>query len=144
MSNTGWGGNPAAEGQIDGEHRELIAQVNEFLAAVDADAPRAILEIQLTQLIEGFRNHFVSEEDLMRSSGFPAFEVHADEHRKLLVQISELRNDLASGVVRTCPTLVLFMRVWTEQHITGMDNGFLHFLQNKQARREPELLFVGT
>ena len=128
--------------QIDREHWELIAEENEFAGAVEAGASRAELEIRLTRLIQGFQSHFQSEEGLMRVNGFPGLERHSTEHRRLIGQISELRNDLESGVVKLCETLAGFVRLWTEQHITGPDARFEEFLQEKGTGREARPLKV--
>jgi hemerythrin-like metal-binding protein len=118
---------------MDREHLKLIAQVNEFSAAVDTGASRAELETRLTQLIEGFQEHFKSEEGLMQTSTFPGLHVHADEHRKLIGQMSGFRDDLESGAIGLCQALVLFVRVWTEEHMMGLDRGFARFLKDGWA-----------
>ena len=91
MTQTRWGDNLVSVPQIDREHLELIVQVNEFSSAVDAGVSRAGLEMRLTQLMEGFRSHFDSEEGLMRLNRFPGLKLHSDEHRKLIGQMSGLR-----------------------------------------------------
>ena len=132
--------------QLDREHWELIAEENEFAGAVEAGASRAELEIRLARLIQGFQRHFQSEEGLMRVNGFPGLERHSAEHRKLISQIGGLRDDLESGVVKLCETLASFVRIWTEQHITGPDACFAQFLQEKDTGREARLFtgFAGT
>src|SRR5947207_390542 len=114
--------------QIDREHWSLIAQEEEFSVAVSAGASRAELEVRLTQLIVSFKRHFNSEEALMQLNAFPGLEVHTDEHRDLIGQISGLRDDLGSGVVKLCDAILGFMRLWTEQHIAGPDRNFAQFL----------------
>ncbi|MCX6628691.1 MAG: hemerythrin family protein [Candidatus Solibacter sp.] len=122
--------------QMDHEHLELFAREDEFSAAVDAEASRAELEMRLTQLIEGFQKHFDSEESLMRTNSFPGLELHIDEHRKLLGQMSGLRDDLSSGVVNRCYALAQFVRLWTEHHMTGADTNFARFLHHGKARQD--------
>lgn len=124
---------PLSVPRMDHEHLELIAQANEFIAEVDAEASRAELEMHLTLLIDAFQRHFSSEEGLMRSNSFPGLKLHSDEHRKLIEQMSGLRDDLGSGIVNRCYALVHFVRIWTEQHITRTDADFAHFLHEKKA-----------
>jgi hemerythrin-like metal-binding protein len=119
--------------QMDNQHRMLIALVNEFSAAVDAGSSRADLELHLTQLLEGFRGHFASEEALMQSSSFPGLTLHADEHSKLIAQMTGLRDGLGSGNIMLCNALALFVRLWTEQHIAGADRTFAQFLGDGKA-----------
>jgi hemerythrin len=114
--------------QIDNQHRDLIAMVNEFLAAADAGAPRTDLDPQLTRLARAFQVHFDSEEALMRSSNFPGVSPHTADHRKLIDQMNSLRDSLATGDVKVGGALVLFVRLWTEQHIKGPDLAFAQFL----------------
>ena len=121
----------------------LIALVNEFSAAVDAGASRAELELRVTQLIEAFRLHFGSEESLMQSSSFPGLTLHADEHRKLIAQMTGLRAGLGSGDVMLCGALALFVRLWTEQHIAGLDRTFAQFLGDGKAGCGSGLLSIG-
>ena len=121
--------------QIDNQHRKLIAAVNEFSVAVDAGSSRAELELRVTQLMEAFQAHFVSEERLMQSSSFPGLAPHADEHRKLIAQLTGLRDGLGSGDVKICDALALFVRIWTEQHIAGPDRTFAHFLGDANPGR---------
>ena len=64
----------------------------------------------------------------MRSNGFPGLKQHSDEHRRLIEQMSGLRDDVDSGVIRRCGALALFVRSWAEQHIAGPDAKFVHFL----------------
>lgn len=117
--------------QIDREHWTLIAQEEEFSVAVNAGASRAKLEAQLTQLIVGFKRHFHAEEALMQSNAFPGLDGHTHEHRELIGQISGLRDDLGSGIVKLCDAIVGFMGLWTEQHIAGPDRHFAQFLGEK-------------
>jgi hemerythrin len=129
MTQAGWGDNLSlSEPQMDREHEALIAQADEFSAAVDAGASRAELEMRLTRLMEGFQDHFDAEETLMRSRSFPWWEPHTDEHRKLMGQMRELRDALGSGGVKLCDALALFVRMWAEQHIKGPDASLAQFL----------------
>ena len=73
----------------------------------------------------------------MRVNGFPGLERHSAEHRKLIRQIRELRDDLESGVVKLCETLAGFVGLWAEQHIAGPDAYFAQFLNEKGNACEP-------
>jgi hemerythrin len=119
---------------MDREHLELHAGEIAFSAAVVAGAPRAELFIRATQLLEDFQRHFESEEGLMRFSNFPGLEPHMEDHRKLIEQMSGLRDDIGSGVISRCDALALFVRLWAEQHVSGPDASFARFLAGKKTR----------
>ena len=122
---------PLSVPQMDREHLALIVQANEFITAVDREASRAELEMRLALLIGAFQGHFISEEGLMRSNSFPGLKSHSEEHRKLIQQMSGLRDDLASGAVNRCYALVHFVRFWTERHIAETDTDFANFLHQR-------------
>ena len=129
--------------QMDEEHQALISQANEYSAAVEARASRAELILRLTLLIEAFQVHFDSEEGLMQSNRFPGLAPHADEHRKLIEQMTALRDCVGAGDVQICDALAVFMRVWTEQHIEGLDRSFARFLGEGKAPGATGLLSIG-
>src|ERR1035441_5437986 len=120
--------------QMDSQHGDLIALVNEFLTAADAGAARAELEPRLTRFVRAFQAHFDSEEGLMRANGFPGLTAHADEHRKLIGQMTGLRDSVGSGDVQICGAPGLFVRLWTERHMAGPDRTFAQFLGEGKAR----------
>ncbi len=128
--------------EMDDEHRKLISQANEYASAVEDGASRAELELRLTQLVEAFQVHFASEERLMQSSNFPEFEPHAAEHRKLIEQMTSLRDCVGAGDVQICGALILFVQVWTEQHIDGLDRSFAQFLREGKASRGTGLFSI--
>jgi hemerythrin len=133
------GDNPTGRAQMDREHLELHVREIEFSAAVVSGASRAELFIRATQLLEAFRYHFDSEESLMRSNTFPGLEPHIEEHRKLIEQMSGLRDDIGSGVISRCDALAVFVRLWSEQHMAGPDTQFARFLDEEKARCGPNL-----
>jgi hemerythrin-like metal-binding protein len=131
--------------QMDREHLTLLALENEFSVAVDSEASRAELEMRLTQLIEGFKSHFESEEWLMRSNGFPELKMHRNEHLNLEKKLSMLRDDLGSGVVNRCSALIDFVRLLTGQHIQGADTELAHFLHMRgRPDRGPQVGFLSV
>jgi hemerythrin len=133
MTQTGWDDYLVSVPQMDGEHLELMIQVDEFSTALDSEVSRAELEMRLTILIDCFQKHFDSEEGLMRTNSFPRLGLHSAEHRRLIGQMSGLRNDFGSGTIRLCHSLVIFVRMWAEQHMTAQDAEFADFLHAGKA-----------
>ncbi len=134
MTLTHWGEAPLVSvPDIDREHKELIDQANTFAGAVDGGASRAELQVRLTQLIEGFRRHCFAEERLMVVSAYPGIASHAEEHRKLVAQMTGLRDDLSAGVVSLCQALAQFVQLWTGQHIAGPDASFGAYLRARHV-----------
>jgi len=126
--------------QMHHEHLELLAQETELSAAVDVGAPAAEICRRLTQLLESVQRHFDSEEELMRSNSFPELKQHSDEHRRLIRQMSGVRDEVGSGAMSRCGALALFVRCWVEQHMASSDARFVYFLHEEKNRRRPNLI----
>jgi len=82
--------------QIDAEHLEIFQLANKLLL-LESDSTRdSILECMDTLLIHLVR-HCDSEEQLLSTIGCTEVEPHAAEHRGLVAQAQELRDELAEG-----------------------------------------------
>ncbi len=64
---------------IDAQHRELYARLDHFLATAAAGRVDELLD--LLHFLAGYiEEHFRTEEELMRSSGYPDLDAHVAEH----------------------------------------------------------------
>jgi hemerythrin len=71
-------------GVIDGQHKQLIAKMNEFIGLVDkGKGEDKILEI-IDFLFEHLNQHIDYEEKYMLKYEFPGLEEHKIEHQKML------------------------------------------------------------
>jgi hemerythrin-like metal-binding protein len=110
--------------EIDGQHQELVARASDLRNALDAATPRHELQAMLSALIESAENHFRSEEKMMRAHRYNGYAPHAAEHADLLEQVYLIRREFSSGKINPSVALMVFMQVWTEQHILGPDKQF--------------------
>lgn len=115
--------------QIDREHREILGLADDFRAALEAGSPKSELQRRVGELVEVVAEHFSSEESLMLSTGYAGREAHEQEHKRLLGQIRLFESEFASGKIKTCDALALFIDAWTRQHIVGPDQRFAEFLK---------------
>jgi hemerythrin len=70
------------------DHTEFVAQRAALLASLAAQAPEALLDGQLDELLNHTRHHFAEEERLMQETRFPPFPVHKGEHDAVLADMS--------------------------------------------------------
>jgi len=121
--------------EIDRQHQELVARALVLHDAIHAAKPTHELQASLSALIESTEIHFRSEEKMMRAHGYDGYAPHAAEHAKLLEQIYLVRREFSSGKIDPCQALTLFVQVWTEQHVLGLDKQFAESL--KPGERTP-------
>ncbi|MBL3591561.1 MAG: bacteriohemerythrin [gamma proteobacterium endosymbiont of Lamellibrachia anaximandri] len=87
--------------RIDDQHQNLARLVNELNESVELGAEMKVLRKQLSELIVTTRIHFDTEEDLMRSHGYPDYSNHKVEHDALISYLEDTESRLSVGVVDT-------------------------------------------
>lgn len=151
-----WG--PSLEvgfGDIDVQHRRLVALLNGLEAAAGALRPaadpahagaagttpsgnghEAPTRAILAELTAYTQVHFAFEEHLMERHGLaasPRAEAHRVEHRELVAQVVEFAERFEAGDVDLDEELLLFLRDWLVTHILGTDRGLAKALRDAGA-----------
>jgi len=78
----------------------------------------------LNQLIEFTRMHFLSEEQLMETYGYPGFAEHREEHQRLLLQIQDSAGKMQHSPSMHMRPLLAFLRDGYREHIEGTDKEY--------------------
>ena len=120
---------------IDRQHEELVARAGDLHNAMDLARPKDELLILLSALVLCAETHFRSEEEMMLAHGYEGRAEHASRHAQLLEQVYLVRQELSSGKIGICQPLLVFVEVWTEQHILKQDSEFAAFLKSKEPAR---------
>jgi hemerythrin len=108
--------------EMDGDHQELIALLNEIHAAVAADQSRDATNEIIDRLMKSVKAHFDREQNLLEKSGFSGAAAHHREHDEMLrtardwqahfkdASFSKLSLEAVSG-----------FQSWLDNHIQGAD-----------------------
>jgi hemerythrin len=80
--------------EIDRQHQQLIAMLNDLNEAVKRSEPRATLYRMIDEVIASTCAHFEAEEQLMQMCDFPSLEGHREMHRQLVQDALHLRDKL--------------------------------------------------
>lgn len=118
-------------GMIDDEHQKLFRLMNELYRHVlegttnDSSASRV-----LDELVAYTQEHFQHEEAMLQQHGYPEFEGHKRQHRRLCEEIEKFR---AKGEHRKGVSLELsrFLLDWVLQHVLKDDMRYREFLRDK-------------
>ncbi|WP_419797289.1 MAG: bacteriohemerythrin [Terasakiella sp.] len=74
---------------LDEQHAALFQLFNEFIDAIEAGSPQAVLVERFEYIIGETLKHFAYEEQIMKNIGFPEYSAHK-EHHEILRQDAEL------------------------------------------------------
>jgi hemerythrin-like metal-binding protein len=110
---------------VDGEHKGLIAAMNEIHDKVERRAGKAELALALRRLADLTKKHFAHEEQLMREASFAGYENHAWIHTSLLTKLGEHLTAFDAGPGKLGPDFFQFLRLWLTAHIMGIDTKYV-------------------
>jgi hemerythrin-like metal-binding protein len=76
--------------EIDSQHRDLIETFNRLVDSLHSDDGQVQPLMIINELTGKAKIHADYEEDLMRTTGYPGTDAHAEEHRSFARDIEDL------------------------------------------------------
>jgi hemerythrin-like metal-binding protein len=114
---------------IDGQHRVLVAYINQLSSAIARQQSGKVLGQVLVGL-EGYtRLHFHFEERLFERLSWTEGHEHAQAHRLFESQLADFRARFAGGDTQLAGRVLAFMVRWLAEHILIDDMAYSAFLQ---------------
>jgi hemerythrin len=107
---------------LDEQHAALFQLFNEFIDAIEAGSPQAVLVERFEYIMGETLKHFAYEEQIMKNIGFPEYSAHK-EHHEILRQDAELIfKDLQESKdgVEVSPS-INFLRALIVKHMVEKD-----------------------
>jgi hemerythrin len=117
--------------QIDDQHKQLVAMINDLHEAMAEGKGRDILGEILAKLIVYTKEHFASEEALMEKHGYPDFPSHKVAHAKMTKKVMELQKEFEASDVKHSIEVGRFLQQWLNKHILETDKQYSSFLHKK-------------
>ena len=120
---------------IDDDHRKLLNLINQFQTAVFYRTGEQFEDEAFAALIEYTQTHFEREEQLMSENGYPDFEAHQAEHRKMIDLVeARMAEHSKQGRQKAMEAMATYLRDWLINHINGTDQAYAGFLHEKGVR----------
>jgi hemerythrin len=116
---------------IDEQHKKLVGMVNDLFEAMKTGKGKDVLGKVLDGMVKYVGTHFQTEENLMRTHGYPEYAEHKKEHDDLTKKVLELQNQYQSGMVTLSLTTGNFLKDWLTRHIMGTDKKYSAYLNAK-------------
>lgn len=126
----------AATAEVDFEHGIQISLLHQFSEAVASGVDKKTTSGLLNHLLNFSREHFSSEELLMRLHAYPGRENHAKEHVKIVEDISGAIRYLEMGESEQAAYKAVQVEDILLQHIGGSDRSFAYFLHELDDANE--------
>lgn len=114
--------------EVDAQHRQLLALVNDTEAAVAADAGHAEATHALQRLCDYVVEHFATEEALMDPEHYPEYDRHMSEHMECTTLVLDFLQSHGEGNEVSLPEFLDFVRNWVATHIMETDQTLGRFL----------------
>ena len=118
---------------LDREHAGQLGLLNDLKVAVRSGADDSVVYALLNELIEHTNLHFLSEQLLMRLHAYHAYESHFLEHKRLLLEVEQLRMQLSSGTTTQKHSLIEALHGWLLIHIHTADQRLAEYLNKQNA-----------
>ncbi len=122
---------------MDREHACQLSLFNDLKAAVRSGAPDSLVYALLNELVEHTNLHFLSEQLAMKLHAYEAYESHFLEHERLLGEVQNLKDSLATGTATDKQSLIEALRSWLIIHIQTADKTLAEYLSTRAAQQAP-------
>jgi hemerythrin len=112
---------------IDEQHRAAVATINSLFYFIQKKRGIAALRPTLSVLEQYTKIHFETEEELLKQSGYPDFEAHANLHRELESKSHEIMRQAIAD--EDASMALTFLKEWWLDHINKQDRKYLPYLK---------------
>jgi len=117
--------------EIDSQHEEMASLVEGLYDAVAGKESMEKVNRILSDLVDCTREHFFTEERLMREHGYPKYAQHKEEHDELLEQLEFFSQEAMKRSLSVYRFEFDVSRDWFIKHIEKFDKALAIFLNEK-------------
>ena len=117
--------------KVDDQHKQLVAHLNNLYEAMQAGKGKKALDAVMNGLVQYTKEHFATEESLMKLYSFPGYEEHKQKHDKLAEHVLKLKQKFDTGEISSPIQITNFLKDWLTKHINGTDKTYGPFLNAK-------------
>lgn len=117
--------------EVDLQHKKLVDFLNQLFDAMSVGKGSEVLSEILNGLTDYTVKHFATEEKYMVVYAFPNYKNHKIEHKKLVEEVAQLKEEFENGNKRLTIEVVNFLKEWLVSHILGSDKALGEHLKQK-------------
>ncbi len=113
--------------EIDGQHRQLIAIINDLTEAIKKGKAQAAIGETVQGLIDYATQHFETEEKYFKQFDYPEAASHIEEHEEFMQKVAGFKTRPAMGQFSLSIQVLQFLGDWLITHIMGTDRKYSDF-----------------
>lgn len=117
---------------IDKEHRSFIELIRNVAYSIEGDAGSDYIARLLVEVEKYAEFHFVSEENVMISCGYPELERHRQSHRSLIQRLRDHIERYVRGEIEAV-TALEFLMDWFGTHTVREDQRIAEHINRLNA-----------
>lgn len=117
--------------EIDHQHMQLIAMINELNDAMKIGKGSDSLGKIVNRLIAYTATHFKTEEKYFAQFGYPDTDSHKKEHAAFVQKVSEFKDGFEKKKLTLTIEVMNFLSGWLKNHIMGTDKKYTPFFNGK-------------
>ena len=114
--------------RLDTQHIHLFATANTLLNVIESGFAQDEIVAALDFLVDYTTYHFAEEEALLSRYHYPFEEAHAQRHKALLDQVTELKSRMSMPKGINAQLVLEFLHGWIVNHILIEDRKYSAFL----------------
>lgn len=121
---------------IDYQHQLLFETINKLH---EAQKNKTVFLQVLVELMIYISEHFETEENFMKTSGYVYYISHKECHEKFSSCYKERLNQICDNdFIKIPPELIIFVEDWLMEHYTNEDLKMAKYLQEYYKMARPE------
>ena len=119
--------------KIDHQHQHLFEIINKLIERPVSSEDAELVSDILMEMVNYAREHFTTEEMLMRQYDYPDIESHKMEHNYFINTTAELAISFMDNRRTTGGEIVEFLILWLSTHILKSDMKYKPFFKSKMS-----------
>lgn len=119
---------------IDKQHKVLIGLINKFDTAKATGSANMVLKGIMKELVRYTQAHFLYEEALFTSHGYPESDHHKKAHVKLFDKVEKFNQAELDGNEDIYTEISDFLNSWLYHHILKEDMAYSRYLVEQGAQ----------
>lgn len=117
--------------EIDLQHRQLVDVAADLEMGLALGVDKEIMNRVMRDLNAYAREHFATEERLMRRHGFPGLDEHVTQHQSFIEKLLHFELDYLDGRAELSKELFEYLIRWLEEHVASYDQLYAQHLREK-------------
>jgi hemerythrin len=123
--------------EIDDQHKKIIQLVNDLLKICrddNNDGDHESFNQLVGTILEYFKKHFETEENLMLEKNYPQYAEHKKRHDKLLEDVKKMMDKMVHKKQKeSLINMVIFLREWFVENIYIIDKQMGEYFNRPNA-----------